>query len=87
MRDEDGQARELEALLELIDASGADGAFVYTYIAPSYPSSADPVNDLDTASFALVRSWPDGRTEPKAAYQRSRRAMPDKPDRSPPACP
>ena len=68
VRDEDGQARELGALLQLIDASGADGAFVYTYIAPSYPSSADPVNDLDTASFALVRSWPDGRTEPKAAY-------------------
>ena len=69
VRDEDGQARELDALLQLIDASGADGAFVYTYIAPSYPSSADPVNDLDTASFALVRSWPDGRTEPKAAYR------------------
>ena len=68
VRDEDGQARELGALLQLIDASGADGAFVYTYIAPSYPSSADPVNDLDAASFALVRSWPDGRTEPKAAY-------------------
>ena len=69
VRDESAQAAELTDQLDAIQAAGADGAFVYTYVAPSYPASDDPQHDLDAASFALVRSWPDGRTEPKAAYR------------------
>lgn len=69
VRDESSQAAELIDQLDAIQVAGADGAFVYTYIAPSYPASHDPMRDLDAASFALVRSWPDGRTEPKAAYR------------------
>jgi len=68
VRDEASQAAELVELLDIMTAAGVAGAFAYTYIAPSYPSSTDPSRDLDTASFALVRSWPDGRTEPKLAY-------------------
>ncbi len=67
-RDEGEQAAEVGAVLELIEASGADGAFVYTYVAPSYPTADDPTLDLDAASYALVRSWPGGRTERKAAF-------------------
>lgn len=67
-RDESGQATELAAVLDLAELNSVDGALIYTYIAPSYPSSLDPAQDLDAASFALVRSWPDGRTEPKIAY-------------------
>jgi sugar phosphate isomerase/epimerase len=69
VRDEGAQAAELTDLLDTIDAAGLDGAFVYTYVAPSYPADPDPRHDLDTASFALLRTWPDGRTEPKAAYR------------------
>jgi len=69
IRDEPGQAAELIVLLDQMDEAGLEGAFVYTYVAPSYPSDPDPARDLDTASFALVRSWPHGRTEPKAAYR------------------
>lgn len=69
VRDEAAQAAELEDVLDVIESSGADGAFVYTYVAPSYPSSEDPALDLDAASFALVRSWPDGATQPKRAYR------------------
>ena len=69
IRDEPGQAAELIVLLDQMDQAGLEGAFVYTYVAPSYPSDPDPARDLDTASFALVRSWPHGRTEPKAAYR------------------
>ncbi len=69
VRDETEQARELDELLDAIDASGADGAFIYTYVAPSYPSGPEPAVDLDAASFALVRSWPDGTTTPKLAYR------------------
>jgi hypothetical protein len=67
-RDEAEQARELSAVLEIVEKSALVGAFVFTYIAPSYPSSPDPHRDLDAASYALVRSWPDGRVERKAAY-------------------
>jgi len=69
VRDEAAQAQELTALLETFERAGLDGAFVFTYVAPSYPSSADPAHDLDAASFGLVRSWPDGRTEPKEAFR------------------
>jgi hypothetical protein len=67
-RDEAEQAHELDELLGIIEDSGVDGAFIYTYVAPSYPSGPDPETDLDAASFALVRSWADGSTTPKAAY-------------------
>jgi len=50
-------------------AAGLHGAFVFTFVAPSYPTHAtDPGRDLDSASYALVRTWPDGRMEPKAAF-------------------
>jgi hypothetical protein len=68
-RDEAAQAAELDELMAAIETSGADGMFVYTYIAPSYPSDPVPALDLDAASFALVRSWPGGRSTPKAAYR------------------
>jgi hypothetical protein len=69
VRDEREQADEIGALLDAIESRGLDGAFIYTYVAPSYPSSADPATDLDAASYALVRTLPDGRTEPKLAYE------------------
>jgi hypothetical protein len=55
-------------LLDIFGSAGIDGAFVYTYIAPSYPTSDSPRTDLDAASYALVRSWPNGKTERKLAY-------------------
>jgi hypothetical protein len=69
VRDEAGQTLELTDLLDTIDGAGLDGAFVYTYVAPSYAAHADARHDLDTASYALVRTWPNGRTGPKAAYR------------------
>jgi hypothetical protein len=69
LRDEGTQAAEILDALGVIEDAGLEGAFVFTYIAPSYPSSNEPSRDLDAASYALVRSWPDGSTEPKAAYR------------------
>ena len=60
IRDEKAQADELVALLEIFEAIRASGAFVFTFVAPNYPSNIDPGYDLDTASFSLVRTWPDG---------------------------
>ena len=93
VRDEGAQAAELLDQLEAIESAGVDGAFVYTYVAPSYPSSPDPQRDLDAASFALVRSWPDGSTERKAAYRvvadrfAAIAADPTDPDSADPAAP
>ncbi|MFJ4183631.1 hypothetical protein [Kitasatospora sp. NPDC089509] len=68
VRDEDAQARELSSLLDLFTAAGLAGAFVFTYVTPAYPTTDDPAADLDTVGYGLVRSWPDGRTTPKAAF-------------------
>ncbi len=69
VRDESEQARELIDLLRTFDAAGVDGSFIYTLIAPSYPSNADPDLDLDVASYSLVRTWDNGRTELKPSFQ------------------
>jgi hypothetical protein len=69
VRDEAGQAAELTGMLGAFEAAGVRGAFVYTLVAPSYPADdEDPRLDLDAASYSLVRSWPDGRTAPKASF-------------------
>ena len=52
VRDEAAQASEVGELLEVMESCGG----------------LDSAATFDTASFALVRGWPDGRTEPKAAY-------------------
>jgi hypothetical protein len=67
-RQESEQGRELSQLLKIAEENGVEGVFVFTYISPNYPTSQDPHHDLDAASFALMRSWPDGRTEKKAGY-------------------
>jgi hypothetical protein len=76
IRDEGVQARYLTEMLALFEEEGVEGAFVFTFVSPSYPSNADPRYDLDTASYSLVRTWPAGRNttrsplpwEPKEAF-------------------
>ncbi|MFF2145647.1 hypothetical protein [Kitasatospora sp. NPDC058190] len=74
IRDEAAQARELTSMLDLFTAAGLAGAFVFTYVTPVYPAADDPLDDLDTVGYGLVRSWPDGRTTPKAAFAAVARA-------------
>ena len=68
VRDEAEQARELADLLHSYDAAGLEGAFIYTLVAPSYPTNGDAELDLDAASYALLRTWSDGRHERKEAF-------------------
>ena len=68
-RDEDLQAREVADMLRILDDAGVDGAFVFTFAAPALTYSDDPRYDLDLASYALVRTRPDGSWGPKAAYR------------------
>ncbi|MGA5822305.1 hypothetical protein ACPC54_31100 [Kitasatospora sp. NPDC094028] len=74
VRDEEAQARELVSLIELFTAAGLTGAFVFTYVTPAYPAAEDPRDDLDTVGYGLVRSWPEGRTTPKAGHAAVARA-------------
>jgi len=60
-RSEQVQACALIRQLELLDSAGVDGAFVFQFVQPLNPYSADPCHDLDADSFSLVRSYARGR--------------------------
>ena len=78
-RDEDGQATYLRELLEVFEAEGVDSAFVFTFALHDYPHrpDADPRDDLDLASYGIVKvledghgeTYPDMGWEPKAAFR------------------
>ncbi|MFI5557738.1 hypothetical protein ACIA2T_00540 [Amycolatopsis japonica] len=76
-RDEAGQATYLRELLEIFDAEGVDGAFVYLFALTNYPHRPDdPRRDLDLASLGVVKvfedrdgdAYPGMPWEPKAAF-------------------
>lgn len=76
-RDEAGQAAYLRELLEIFDAEGVDGAFVYLFALHSHPHRPDdPRHDLDLASPGVVKvlqdrggdTYPGMPWEPKAAF-------------------
>ena len=68
-RDEELQAREVVDMLDTVAGAGVEGAFVFTFAAPALTHSDDPGYDLDLASYALVKTYPDGSWRPKAAYR------------------
>jgi hypothetical protein len=76
VRDEEYQARELTETLGILDAEGADGAFIWTFADPWLTHSADPRHDLDMTSTALVKTYERGHGttypglpwEPKQAF-------------------
>jgi hypothetical protein len=77
-RDEAGQATYLRELLEIFDAEGVDGAFVFLFALDNLPHrpDGDPRLDLDLASLGIVKvlegrsgdTYPDMAWEPKAAF-------------------
>jgi hypothetical protein len=75
-RDEAYQARELTKTLEILDAEGVDGAFVWTFADPWLTHAQDPRHDLDMTATALVKTYPRGHGttypdlpwEPKQAF-------------------
>ncbi|MGH3206041.1 MAG: hypothetical protein ACRDOA_13420 [Streptosporangiaceae bacterium] len=76
VRDEEHQARELAKTLAILDAEGADGAFIWTFADPWLTYSADPRHDLDMTATSLVRTYERGHGttypglpwEPKPAF-------------------
>jgi hypothetical protein len=75
-RDEAGQATYLGELLDVFEAEGVDTAFVNTFARYDLPHHGDPDQDLDMASYGVVKvlrerlghRYPDMAWEPKAAF-------------------
>ncbi|WP_166346260.1 abortive infection protein [Phytoactinopolyspora limicola] len=64
VRDEQVQADQLAELLDIYEAEGVHGAFVFEFIEPSYPHSADARYDLDMAGYGLVKVLPRTAAQP-----------------------
>ena len=65
IRDEGVQAREIKAQLGILESAGVEGAFAYTFVAPTSPHVEDPRYDGDMASYSLVKSY----SQPESADQ------------------
>jgi hypothetical protein len=76
VRDEQEQATYLRELLDVFTAEGVDAAFVCTFVCYGLPHRPDPREDLDMASWGVVKvlehgngkTYPDVPWEPKAAF-------------------
>jgi hypothetical protein len=66
-RDERVQADYLSQQLDVFEAEGVHGAYVFEFIEPARPWSPDPRHDLDLSSFGVVKAVAGG-WEPKAAF-------------------
>ena len=66
----------MRELLEIFEAEGVDTAFVFTFALTSCRTDDDPRDDLDLASYGIVKvledrsghTYPDLAWEPKAAF-------------------
>jgi hypothetical protein len=76
IRDEQEQATYLRELLDVFTAEGVDAAFACTFVCYGWPHRSDPREDLDMASWGVVKVlehrlgdiYPDMPWEPKAAF-------------------
>ncbi|HEX4203431.1 MAG TPA: hypothetical protein VHZ51_04390 [Ktedonobacteraceae bacterium] len=76
IRDEQEQATYLRELLDIFTTEGVDAAFVCTFVCYGFPHRSDPREDLDMASWGVVKvlenrlgdAYPDMPWEPKAAF-------------------
>lgn len=50
------QANYLIELLDIYNTEKVEGAFVITFVSPTYPYSQTPLFDLDMASYSVVRT-------------------------------
>jgi hypothetical protein len=71
VRDEAEQAACVGELLEIFDRAGVDSTFVFTFANFDLPHrpDGDPRDDLDLASYGIVKVREDRTWEPKQAFQ------------------
>ena len=76
IRDEQVQATYLRELLDIFTTEGVDAAFVCTFVCYGWPHRSNPREDLDMASWGVVKvlenrrgsTYPDMPWEPKAEF-------------------
>lgn len=76
VRDESLQAHELTDMLTVLEGTGIDSAFVFTFVSPLLTYNENPKFDLDMASHGLVKSYanqhgstyPEMKWEPKESF-------------------
>jgi hypothetical protein len=76
LRDEQEQASYIRDLLQIFDAENVVAVFVNTFAAYNFPHRKDSINDLDIASYGIVKVYENmlGKTyldmpwEPKEAF-------------------
>ncbi|GAA4542307.1 hypothetical protein [Amycolatopsis samaneae] len=70
IRSERVQAAYVGDMIDVYARNEVHGCFVYTFALRDYPHFADPLRDLDMASFSVVKIDPDdlAKWEPKAAF-------------------
>jgi hypothetical protein len=68
VRDESEQVTYLRELLEIFEAEGVDGAFWFTFAGYGLPHRANPREDLDLASYGVVKFLDETRWEPKEVF-------------------
>ncbi|WP_420799422.1 hypothetical protein [Ktedonospora formicarum] len=77
IRNEQEQATYLRELLDIFTAEGVDSAFACTFVCYGWPHRSNPREDLDMASWGVVKvledhfgdTYPDMPWEPKAAFR------------------
>jgi hypothetical protein len=57
VRDESTQANYLTELLDICNMERVEGAFVFTFVNPTYPYNENPSYDLDMASYSVVKTY------------------------------
>jgi hypothetical protein len=59
IRDESVQADYIIELLDIFQTEKVYGAFVFTFVMPSYPFNENALYDLDMASYSVVKTYTD----------------------------
>jgi hypothetical protein len=57
VRDESTQASYLTELLDIYNEEKVEGAFVFTFVSPTYSYNKNPLYDLDMASYSVVKTY------------------------------
>jgi hypothetical protein len=54
-RSEGAQAREIGQLFDLLHDEGVEGTYVFDFLAAGFPHRPEPEQDLDMASYGIVK--------------------------------